>query len=38
VEIPIIFRDRRVGASKMSWRIAVEAAWRVPRMRRDHAA
>ena len=38
VEIPIIFRDRRVGASKMSWRIAVEAAWRVPRMRCDHAA
>jgi len=38
VEIPIIFRDRRVGASKMSWRIAVEAAWRVPRMRRDHEA
>jgi dolichol-phosphate mannosyltransferase len=33
VELPITFRDRRVGESKMSKRIVVEAAWRVPRMR-----
>lgn len=33
VEIPITFRDRRVGASKMSKRIILEAAWRVPAMR-----
>jgi len=32
-EIPIVFRDREVGRSKMSWRIALEAAWRVPQMR-----
>ena len=30
-EVPIVFRDRRVGASKMSWRIAAEAFWKVPR-------
>jgi dolichol-phosphate mannosyltransferase len=29
-ELPIVFRDRRAGASKMTWRIALEAAWRVP--------
>ena len=29
-EIPIVFRERRVGASKMSARIAVEAFWKVP--------
>ncbi|MEJ7749910.1 MAG: polyprenol monophosphomannose synthase [Thermoleophilaceae bacterium] len=29
-EIPILFRERRVGASKMSTRIAVEAFWKVP--------
>jgi dolichol-phosphate mannosyltransferase len=33
VEIPIIFRDREVGQSKMSWRIAVEAIWLVPLLR-----
>jgi dolichol-phosphate mannosyltransferase len=33
VEIPITFRDRRVGESKMSKRIVLEAAWRVPAMR-----
>ena len=33
-EIPIVFRDRRLGASKMTGRIALEAAWLVPRMRR----
>ncbi|MFL5837064.1 MAG: polyprenol monophosphomannose synthase, partial [Solirubrobacteraceae bacterium] len=32
-EIPIVFRDREVGRSKMSWRIALEAVWRVPQMR-----
>ena len=33
VEVPICFRERRHGTSKMSARIALEAAWRVPRMR-----
>jgi dolichol-phosphate mannosyltransferase len=33
VEVPIVFRDRVRGSSKMSWRIAVEAAWLVPRLR-----
>jgi len=33
-EIPILFRDRRVGASKMSARIAIEAFWKVPLLRR----
>ena len=33
VEIPITFRDRRLGRSKMSARIAIEAAWLVPRLR-----
>jgi dolichol-phosphate mannosyltransferase len=33
VELPIIFRDRRLGRSKMSWRIAGEAAWLVPQLR-----
>jgi dolichol-phosphate mannosyltransferase len=32
-EVPIVFRDRRVGESKMSKRIIAEAAWRVPLMR-----
>jgi hypothetical protein len=32
-EIPIVFRDRRVGTSKMSWRIALEAALLVPQIR-----
>jgi dolichol-phosphate mannosyltransferase len=35
VEVPIVFRDRRRGESKMSWRIAVEAAWLVPLIRRS---
>ena len=34
VEVPITFRERRAGASKMSWRIAGEAAWLVPQLRR----
>jgi len=33
VEVPIVFRDRRRGKSKMSWRIALEAAWLVPAIR-----
>jgi dolichol-phosphate mannosyltransferase len=33
VEVPIVFRDRQHGTSKMSWRIAVEAMWLVPRLR-----
>jgi dolichol-phosphate mannosyltransferase len=33
VEVPIVFRDRRVGQSKMSWRIAAEAMVLVPRLR-----
>jgi dolichol-phosphate mannosyltransferase len=33
VEVPIVFRDRQRGESKMSWRIAVEAMWLVPRLR-----
>jgi dolichol-phosphate mannosyltransferase len=34
VEIPIVFRDRRVGQSKMSTRIVLEAVWKVPALRR----
>jgi dolichol-phosphate mannosyltransferase len=34
VEVPITFRDRRLGHSKMSWRIAAEAMWLVPQLRR----
>lgn len=33
VEVPITFRDRRVGESKMTGSIVVEAAVRVPRLR-----
>ncbi len=33
VEVPITFRDRQQGTSKMSWRIAAEAMWLVPRLR-----
>ncbi len=32
-EVPILFRDRRVGASKMSAKIALEAFWKVPGLR-----
>jgi len=32
-EVPIVFRDRRVGASKMSARIALEAFLKVPMLR-----
>ena len=33
VEVPITFRDRERGKSKMSWRIAAEAMWLVPLLR-----
>jgi dolichol-phosphate mannosyltransferase len=33
VEVPIVFRDRERGQSKMSWRIAAEAMWLVPQLR-----
>jgi dolichol-phosphate mannosyltransferase len=34
VEIPIVFRERRVGQSKMNARIALEAVWKVPALLR----
>ena len=34
VEVPIVFRDRASGQSKMSWRIAAEAVWLLPQLRR----
>jgi dolichol-phosphate mannosyltransferase len=34
VEVPIVFRDRELGTSKMSWRITAEAAVLVPQLRR----
>jgi len=37
-EVPIVFHDRTAGTSKMSWRIALEAIWRVPRLRRSAPA
>jgi dolichol-phosphate mannosyltransferase len=33
VEVPILFRDRRAGTSKMDRRIVAEAIWRVPLLR-----
>jgi dolichol-phosphate mannosyltransferase len=33
VEVPIVFRDRRAGSSKMDGGIVAEAAWRVPLLR-----
>jgi dolichol-phosphate mannosyltransferase len=33
-EVPIVFHDRRAGESKMNPRIAVEAVWKVPALRR----
>jgi dolichol-phosphate mannosyltransferase len=38
VEVPIVFRDRRRGESKMSWRIGVEAVWLVPALRHSARA
>jgi dolichol-phosphate mannosyltransferase len=32
-EVPIWFRERRLGTSKMTARIAVEAVWKVPALR-----
>jgi dolichol-phosphate mannosyltransferase len=32
-EVPIVFRDRKEGTSKMNARIAVEAVWKVPALR-----
>jgi dolichol-phosphate mannosyltransferase len=37
-EIPIVFSDRMLGSSKMSWRIALEAMWLVPFLRRNAPA
>jgi dolichol-phosphate mannosyltransferase len=33
VEVPIVFRDRRAGSSKMNRAIVLEAIWRVPLLR-----
>jgi dolichol-phosphate mannosyltransferase len=33
VEVPIVFRDRRAGTSKMDRSIVAEAIWRVPALR-----
>ena len=33
VEVPIVFRDREAGSSKMSRSIVLEAIWRVPLLR-----
>jgi dolichol-phosphate mannosyltransferase len=33
-EVPIVFRDRQEGTSKMSPMIALEAVWKVPALRR----
>jgi dolichol-phosphate mannosyltransferase len=38
VEIPIVFRDRAEGTSKLSARIAIEAMWLVPRLRHNARA
>jgi len=35
-EIPIVFRDRQAGTSKMHARIALEAVWKVPALRWRH--
>jgi dolichol-phosphate mannosyltransferase len=37
-EVPIVFQDRKAGTSKMSPRIALEAMWLVPQLRRSAAA
>jgi dolichol-phosphate mannosyltransferase len=37
-EVPITFHDRQCGNSKMSWRIALEAALVIPQLRRDARA
>jgi dolichol-phosphate mannosyltransferase len=38
VEVPIVFRDRQVGSSKMGRSIVTEAIWRTPLMRLGKAA
>ncbi len=35
VEVPIVFRDRQAGSSKMDRSIVAEAVWRVPLLRFD---
>jgi dolichol-phosphate mannosyltransferase len=37
-EVPIVFSDRTFGSSKMSARIALEAMWRVPFLKRNARA
>jgi dolichol-phosphate mannosyltransferase len=37
-EVPITFHERVAGSSKMTWRIATEAAWLVPWMARHYSA
>jgi dolichol-phosphate mannosyltransferase len=37
-EVPIVFRERRVGQSKMTARIALEAVWKVPALRLRRAS
>ena len=37
-EIPIVFRERQAGLSKMTARIAVEAVWKVPLLRLRRAS
>jgi len=37
-EIPIVFADRTAGKSKMSSRIALEAVWHVPELKREAPA
>ena len=32
-EVPVLFRERSVGSSKMTARIALEAVWKVPLLR-----
>jgi dolichol-phosphate mannosyltransferase len=32
-EVPILFRERRLGQSKMTARIAIEAVWKVPALK-----
>jgi dolichol-phosphate mannosyltransferase len=32
-EVPILFRERELGTSKMSLRIALEAVWQVPALK-----
>ncbi len=38
VEVPIVFRDRTAGSSKMSSKIAIEAMFLVPQLRRSARA